>query len=266
MDTHDGNIVQWEKDGLYWYYSMGYQDCTIEHGLIPPQECPGIYSSFGHCGFRTDHALRVYSSPNLKDWTLENENALDNDTRPFGIYFRPKVIYHAANDEYILWINHLPKNISPLLAYRKSGYVVGTSKTPNGPFNVITEQAKLSVEAGGDADIFVDENGVDAYIVYNGWFNSHTLVIEKLTADFRDSLGADYNSGPVSPSSNEAPAVLQRNGYYYLMFGHTCCFCKEGAGARVQVATNPLGPWTDTEIELNPKQDGFMARDHRVKG
>ena len=70
MDTHDGNIVQWEKDGLYWYYSMGYQDCTIEHGLIPPQECPGIYSSFGHCGFRTDHALRVYSSPNLKDWTL----------------------------------------------------------------------------------------------------------------------------------------------------------------------------------------------------
>ena len=24
MDTHDGNIVQWEENGLYWYYSMGY--------------------------------------------------------------------------------------------------------------------------------------------------------------------------------------------------------------------------------------------------
>lgn len=24
MDTHDGNIVQWEANGLYWYYSMGY--------------------------------------------------------------------------------------------------------------------------------------------------------------------------------------------------------------------------------------------------
>ena len=25
MDTHDGNIVQWDQpNGLYWYYSMGY--------------------------------------------------------------------------------------------------------------------------------------------------------------------------------------------------------------------------------------------------
>ena len=25
MDTHDGNIVQWDSEnGLYWYYSMGY--------------------------------------------------------------------------------------------------------------------------------------------------------------------------------------------------------------------------------------------------
>ena len=36
MDTHDGNIMQWEENGLYWYYSMGYKDCEIEHGTIPP--------------------------------------------------------------------------------------------------------------------------------------------------------------------------------------------------------------------------------------
>ena len=159
MDTHDGNIVQWEANGLYWYYSMGYQDCKIEHGLLPPQECPGIYKPFGHCGFRNDHAVRIYSSPNLRDWTLESENALDYTTRPQGIYFRPKVIYHAGNDEYILWINHLPHAFNPLLAYRKSGYVVATSKTPNGPFNVVTENANLSIEASGDADIFVHQNG-----------------------------------------------------------------------------------------------------------
>jgi hypothetical protein len=36
MDTHDGNIMQWQEGGLYWFYSMGYQDCVIEHGTIPP--------------------------------------------------------------------------------------------------------------------------------------------------------------------------------------------------------------------------------------
>ena len=49
------------------------------------------------------------------------------------------------------------------------------------------------------------------------------------------------------------------------MYGHTCCFCKQGAGAHVQVATNPLGPWTDTGIELNPKPSSF-SRNHNIKG
>ena len=233
MDTHDGNIVQWEQDGLYWFYSMGYQDCTIEHGLIPPQECPGIYSSFGRCGFRTDHALRVYSSPNLKDWTLQNINALDTETRPYGIYFRPKVVYNAATSKYVLWVNHLPDGDTPLQAYGYAGYLVATSDGPEGPFVTVNEAAALSEGAAGDADIFVDENGVDAYIVYNGWYNDHTISVEKLNDSFTDSLGADYNSGPVSGGKQEAPAMFQRNGYYYMLYGHTCCFCKEGAGAHV---------------------------------
>ena len=90
--------------------------------------------------------------------------------------------------------------------------------------------------------------------------------MEELTADFKDSLGADYRSPAVSPKSNEAPAVLQRGEYFYLMYGHTCCFCKEGAGAKVQWTNNPIGEWTDTQIELNPKDDGFMARDNKIKG
>jgi beta-xylosidase len=79
----------------------------------------------------------------------------------------------------------------------------------------------------------VDENGTDAYIAYNGWFNSHTISIEKLNDTFTDSLGANFNSGLISPPSNEAPILFYRKGWYYLLYGHTCCFCKEGAGAAV---------------------------------
>lgn len=77
------------------------------------------------------------------------------------------------------------------------------------------------------------------------------MSVEKLNDSFTDSLGAEFNSGYVGPKKMEAPAMFHRNGYYYMLYGHTCCFCKEGSGAHVQVAEHPLGPWTDTGLELN---------------
>ena len=48
MDVHDGNVVRWNnEDELYYWYGMGYQDCQLEKGLIPPRNCPGIYQEFG---------------------------------------------------------------------------------------------------------------------------------------------------------------------------------------------------------------------------
>ena len=185
-------------------------------------------------------------------------------SRPYGIYFRPKVVYNALTEKYVLWVNHLPDYNTPLAAYGYAGYSVFTSSTPNGPFETVIEAAALSEGAAGDADIFVDDNGTDAYIVYNGWYNDHTLSIEKLNESFTDSLGAQYNSGAVSENKQEAPAMFKRNGYYYLLYGHTCCFCKEGSGAHVRVASDPMGPWTDTGIELNPAIR--LSRNYTIQG
>ena len=41
MDVHDGNVIK--LGDLYHWYGMGYQDCELEKGLIPPRNCPGIY-------------------------------------------------------------------------------------------------------------------------------------------------------------------------------------------------------------------------------
>jgi len=46
---------------------------------------------------------------------------------------------------------------------------------------------------------------------------------------------------------------MERNGWYYLMFGPTCCFCRQGSAAMVYVAPDPMGPWTDTGIDINPE-------------
>jgi hypothetical protein len=43
MDIHDGNLVQWSEGGLYFWYGMGYGNCTETMGTIPPRGCPGIY-------------------------------------------------------------------------------------------------------------------------------------------------------------------------------------------------------------------------------
>ena len=45
---------------------------------------------------------------------------------------------------------------------------------------------------------------------------------------------------------------------YYLLFGHTCCFCREGGGSRVWASREPLGPWNDTAVEV-----GERRRTHR---
>jgi len=253
MDAHDGNVMQWQPGGLYYWYGMGYQNCTEKEGWIPPFECPGIYDSFGQCGFRTDHTLNIYSSPDLTHWTFEGD-ALPVSRRPLGIYFRPKVLYNAANSEYVLWINLLyessPKQ-TPLAAYPNATYLVATSKTPVGPFVVVNPSAHLQAKGAGDLGILMD--GTDAYVAYDAWSNSHKVKVEKLDQNYYNAL-ATPATPTLSPSSNEAPMLFKRGGWYYLVYGHTCCFCKGGAGARVLVASHPLGEWTDTKVELNPKK------------
>ena len=153
MDVHDGNVLLHE--GVWHWFGMGYRDCELETGLIPPRYCPGIYREFGHCGFRTDHAINLYTSPDLETWTFVGD-ILPPDSRPEGIYFRPKVLHNAATGEWVLWVNHLAPAISPLVSYPHAGFLVAASATPAGPYTVVTERASVEVSGGGDFAVMVD--------------------------------------------------------------------------------------------------------------
>merc|ERR1712146_658312 len=69
--------------------------------------------------------------------------------------------------------------------------------------------------------------------------------------------------GPISPESHEAPMLFRRGATYYLLFGHTCCFCDGGAGSQVYTAPHPLGPWTNAGYDINPKS--WYFGDHTIK-
>ena len=99
----------------------------------------------------------------------------------------------------------------------------------------------------------IDTNGPNntAYLAYDAWGNNHAIIIEMLNKDYTDTI-KEYSSGQITPSGNEAPILFERNGIYYLLFGHICCFCQQGSGAQVWTANHPLGPWFDSGVDINP--------------
>ena len=269
MDIHDGNLVQWEAGGRYYWYGIGYRNCTLERIYMPPQYCVGVFQPFGGCGFRDDHALSVYSSTDLVQWTYEGD-ALPFSSRPRGIYFRPKVIFDARTSEYVLWINYLrqssrtswPGN-SPLQSYMSNiTIVVGKSLSPVGPFRVVNPWAELQVANVGDFALLATADGA-AYIAYDAWDNGHRVRVEKLNDQWTASA---MESGPLGTTFDlteadvEAPILFERRGWYYLIYGSTCCFCAEGGAAQVQVSRHPLGPWRHTGVDINAWRAGGCGR------
>ncbi len=258
MDIHDGNIIQFDKGGLYYYYGIGYGEChsVMDFG------CAGEFL-MGDCGFRTNHTINLYTSPNLSRWTFVRDILPWNGGRPLGIYYRPKVIFNRLTQLYVLWVNRVQRS-GPFDApdFLNASYVIATSQTPYGPFTVIkTKVQTLSYGNPGDFSLFVDNDDDDenetpkAYIAYDAFDNLHRIQIEQLTLDYTDSLGKAVTTGPLTPFNNEAPILFKRHDYYYLLFGECCCFCRSGSNSRVFVSSHPLGPWKDTEYDIDPVRD-----------
>ena len=258
MDIHDGNLVQFHRGGLYFYYGMAYGQCRSELNF----GCAGAYL-IGDCGFRTNHSINLYTSPDLTRWTFVRDILPWNTGRPLGIYYRPKVIYNRMTKLYLLWVNRVPRT-GPLGKpnFHNASYVVATCSTPYGPFTVVnTHVDTLAFSSPGDFDLFVDdskETASTAYIVYDSIENMHRIQIEQLTSDYTNSLGNAASTGPLTSINNESPILFKRRDFYYLMFGRCCCFCRSGSNSRVFVSRHPLGPWKDTGDEIDPIVDEIV--------
>ena len=121
----------------------------------------------------------------------------------------------------------MPPAASPLKAYPNASYVVVTAFTAAGPFHVRTQRAAVAMRSGGDFALLVvdrERGPAEAYIAYDAWENNHRVSIELLDQNFTDSLGSAASTGPISASGNEAPILFHRHGWFYLLFGPTCCF------------------------------------------
>jgi len=201
--------------------------------------------------------ITLLTSYDLVNWTFIRD-ILPFGKRPEGIYYRPKVIYNQRMDKYVLWVNVVHRGwLGPNFA--NTEYLVAISDTPNGEFTVVNPKVKtLLHDNPGDFDLFVDDDG-NAYLSYDSFDNFHVITVEKLTDDYLETLGNKANSGPVSDYNNESPIMFKRNGWYYLLFGQCCCFCRTGSNSQLFVSKHPLGPFIDTDVDIDPYSGPFFT-------
>lgn len=265
MDIHDGNIIY--KDGLYYYYGAQYGECSEYSATLSGCDVGGTVWGT-RCGFRTNHNMSLFTSPDMMTWTPAPNGPpfqMQRDFQPsFGqpaILFSPKVLYNYNTQKWVLWFNYNLKNPDTegsLLGV----YGVATSPSPFGPFEVIIAPVMTLTRMGpSDSMLWQDDVTHVGYFIYSG---EHEVGLEQMTPDFLGTLGAAASSGSVGPAGEgvEAPMFFRRNGLYHLVFGPECCYCAPGSAVVVYTSCSPLGPYTaSTTLSAQiPSQSTDIAR------
>jgi len=220
-------------------------------------------------GMWADNDFAAYSSENLVDWTLENPSVLPSHARPRGTYFRPKVLHapqNEAHERFVLWGNYVNMSLGGTSGF----YFSAVSARPQGPYTIKHWNISMGSRwaKNGDFAVFVDhQHGalIDrAYIAYHGygcpqWPNTPGTPCEGPDGYHAvDLLSKDYTRSSLQTSGlfdirgSEAPVMFKRNGTYFVVTATGCGFCPQGSDARPWSARTPLGPYSNSGVDLNP--------------
>lgn len=205
MHTHGGSLLN-AKGYFYWYGEHRYSD----------------FKSQG---------ISCYRSTDLINWEYRGDILTDRSAGELSPSYmeRPKVIYNAHTDTYVLWF-HWENGQH----YGEARAAVAYGNSPEGRFTYQGSFRPLEhtgYDDPGDSEtnfngsprrpgymsrdctLFVDDDG-SAYFL-STWKENRSLNLYKLTADYRhiESLVATL----FDEQRREAPCLFKRNGYYYLV-------------------------------------------------
>ncbi|HUC85956.1 MAG TPA: glycoside hydrolase family 43 protein, partial [Candidatus Acidoferrales bacterium] len=260
LDT-DGKFINAHGGGILFHAGVYYWYGELKEG---PTYVTEANKSWG--GTRViNGGVSCYSSTNLYDWKNQGVALAPvpddpaNDLHPEKILERPKVIFNARTQKFVMWFHQ----DSPNYAAARSG--VAVSDTPTGPFKYLgsfrpnagvwplnaTEadrqpspenKVARDFQAGQmarDMTLFVDDDG-KAYQFYASEENA-TLQVSQLTDDYLKPAG--HYARILIGRSSEAPAVFKHQGKYYLIASG--CTGWAPNTARSAVADHIFGPWTE---------------------
>ena len=265
INAHGGGILYNESDKKYYWF--------------------GEHKTEGEAGNDANVGVHCYSSTDLYNWLDEGialavaPEGSGSEIEKGCILERPKVIYNAKTEKYVMWFHLEPKGGGYTGA--RSGIAISNNVTgpytylksirPNAghwPINVLPIHQSGNIPSLGqyygggglpahpdslnllardmeggqmarDMTLFVDDDG-KAYHIYSSEDNS-TLHISLLNDDYTDESGI-YKRNFVGRFM-EAPAIFKHDGKYYLMMSG--CSGWDPNEARSAVADSIFGDWTE---------------------
>ncbi len=189
---------------------------------------------------------------------LDNVYRCINDST--SVIERPKMIHNEKTGQYLLWFHADGPTETSDANYAAASAGLAVSETPYGPFRFVDryrlntcpeDQEDMYPQSKGmarDMNLFVDDDGT-AYIIYSSEENL-TIYISKLN-DTYDYLCTDPEKAVYGKdfirlypgAQREAPAIIKREGKYYLMTSGATGWAPNQA--RYWMADEIFGEWVD---------------------
>lgn len=194
IHAHGGCIVQYE-DYYYWYGE--YRD-NSNYFL----------------------GVRCYRSADLVNWEYRGEvlkPSSASDLKRCNVE-RPKVMYNASTKEFVMWM-HWENGTD----YGQARAAVAYCKTPDGNYTYqgsfrplkgtgVTDHG-LDGYMARDCSVFVDTDGKGYFIAAAN--ENMDLILYELSPDYKSI--ASIKTKLFVGNQREAPCLIKRNGYYYLI-------------------------------------------------
>lgn len=245
INASDGGVIY--DGGRYYWYGQAMRNRG--------------FGTNGEGGQVTDVGVVIYSSADLMSWKYENvilSVSNDQDSELFGPlrFERPKIIYNDKTGKYVLWCHYIKHPGDHTFLPGGGEALVASSDNVTGPYKV--EKILRPIDDGGmvrDCTLFKDIDGC-AYFIYDRdeTFDLATRCIHivKLSEDYLSPTDEYIRVG--AAYRREAPAIIYRNGYYYMITSDMTAW--EANKAKYFRAKSLLGEWEDMGDPYLDDNDG----------
>ena len=240
VEVHHGGIIF--AEGKYWWYGQTFH--RVPKG-------PNVWPA-------TETGVCMYSSNNLFDWKYEGvvlactpSGELEGPMR----FERAKILYNDRTKKFVMWFHYIGKGSGPTLPVGRADAGVATCDKINGNYQWHGYQRPLGPNMTvKDCTLFKDDDG-QAYFIFASYSvdrpGDFRMYVARLSGDYLKTAEVHEIA---DSKRREAPAMIKKNGYYFLITSGVSGFRPNAA--RCHRAENILGPYTDIgEFCRGPKKE-----------